>query len=77
MEDKYIFDKHSAILTAIHEGRESEVDAILNKIYQNGFEDGCNSNKEGTVVIEVEGGVVTDVKGLPDNWDYSLEDFDI
>lgn len=30
-----------------------------------------------TITITVEGGVVTDVRGLPKGWDYELDDHDI
>lgn len=30
-----------------------------------------------TIRIEVEGGLVQEVKGLPDGWDYEVADFDV
>jgi len=32
---------------------------------------------ENTITIEVEGGVVTDVRNLPKGWDYELIDHDV
>ena len=31
----------------------------------------------GNIIIRVEGGVVTDVTGLPEGWSYQLEDMDL
>ena len=33
--------------------------------------------KNKTIIIEIEGGVLTDVRNLPPNWDYKLIDKDI
>ena len=32
--------------------------------------------KPQTIVLEVEGGYVSDVSGLPDGWDYVINDLD-
>ena len=33
--------------------------------------------RQQTITITVKGGVVTDVKGLPQNWTYTLQDLDV
>jgi len=37
---------------------------------------GPMTTKEKTITVEVEGGVVQDVHGLPDGWDYEVVDYD-
>ena len=32
---------------------------------------------EHEIVVVVEGGCVIDVRGLPDNWGYAIEDYDV
>ena len=33
--------------------------------------------KKRTIIIEVRGGVVIDVRGLPEGWEYELIDHDV
>ncbi len=33
-------------------------------------------NKDKTIVIEIQGGVLIDVRNLPEGWDYELIDWD-
>ena len=43
---------------------------------------GCENEKilenppDQSIIIEVEGGIVTDVSNLPDGWDYTIIDHD-
>lgn len=52
-------------ITAEREARARQIVDGLNRFYS-----------DHTIEIDVEGGCVTEVRGLPDGWDYQLNDYD-
>ena len=71
--------KYSDLLSkAFYDKDEESIRNIIDRVYTDGFEDGATEkNTEGNVIeIEVYRGCVTDVRNLPDNWEYTIIDND-
>lgn len=74
-----ISDKSYEFLVALFEeyaqssdGREEENETALNKAW----DEIIRLRKPRTLCVEASGGLVQDVHGLPDGWDYSIADWD-
>jgi len=71
--------KYSDLLSkAFYDKDEESIRNLIDRVYTDGFEDGATEkNTEGNVIeIEVYRGCVTDVRNLPDNWEYTIIDND-
>jgi len=71
--------KYSDLLSkAFYDKDEESIRNLIDRVYTDGFEDGATEkNTEGNVIeIEVYRGCVTDVRNLPDSYEYTIIDND-
>lgn len=60
-------------------GRDGDGDTLALKVqdFLKGFTGDALPIKSPTLTITVEGGTVQDVTGLPEGWDYEIDDKDV
>jgi predicted lipid-binding transport protein (Tim44 family) len=78
-KDMYTTKYLDLLSKAFYDKDEESIRNLIDRVYTDGFEDGATEKNTAGKIIEIEvyNGCVTDVKNLPDEYEYKIIDHDI